>query len=252
MVQRIHGRSYRVHALTSKRMQELDRIMVGEYHIELLVMMENAGRALALLAKRFLNESVERKRILVMAGKGNNGGGGLASARHLHNWGANVEVILSSPRNDLAEAPAKQLRILEKMHISIHEQVNEIRTHIFALIIDSLLGYNQMGNPRGRVADLVEFANASCTPILSLDIPTGLDPNTGRHNNPCIKAIQTLTLAIPKVGLLRKQARPYVGEVFLTDISVPRKLYMKFGIARRSMFSQSTILQIDPEKRVFL
>ncbi len=237
MVETVANKPHQIRAVNSDQMRELDRIMLHEYHIDLLMLMENAGRDLALQAKRILTGPLQGKRILVMVGNGNNGGGGLASARHLYNWGAKVEIVLSSQKRDIIEAPARQLRILEKIGIPIREDVHEIRSRIFDLIIDSLLGYNQKGDPRGRVADLVEFANATRTPILALDIPTGLDPDTGQPNNPCIKATQTLTLAIPKIGLLKDAARPFVGELFVADISVPKDLYWKFGIRPEPTFS---------------
>ncbi len=195
-------------ALDSCEMAVLDRTMVEEYHVGLDLMMENAGKALALQSSRLLGGSLVNKNVLVLAGKGNNGGGGLAAARHMHNWGAKIQIILSSPKEELKEAPRKQIWILEAMRIRTSEKRDLTSVGPVHLVVDALLGYNQKGDPRARVAELVKMANQSDAPILSLDIPTGLDPDKGIPNNPCIGATETLTLALPKKGLLRPEAKP--------------------------------------------
>ncbi len=219
--------------------------MVEEYHIDLALMMENAGKALATQSSRLLGGSLVNRNVLVLAGKGNNGGGGLAPARHMHNGGANIQIILSSPREELREAPRKQVRILEAMRISTLEDRNLNIVRQVHLVVDALLGYNQKGEPRGRVADLVQMANEFHVPILSLDIPTGLDPDKGIPNNPCIRATETLTLALPKKGLLKPEAKPYVGRLFLADISVPRELYNGLGVGQESVFGSDFIVALD-------
>ncbi|MEE8187533.1 MAG: NAD(P)H-hydrate epimerase, partial [Nitrososphaerales archaeon] len=100
-------------------MAEVDREMIDEYGIDLLIMMENAGKALAQLAKRTLSDFVEGKKIAVLTGKGNNGGGGLVAARHLHNWGASIHVILGADEGELKDAPRKQLEILRRIGVEI-------------------------------------------------------------------------------------------------------------------------------------
>ena len=235
----------RIPSVSSSQMSELDKKMIREYCIDLLQMMENAGRALAIQSSIILGESLLGKKIIVLAGKGHNGGGGLAAARHIHNSGADVKIILSSKEEELKEAPAKQLAILERMRIPMVERFQERDLSNYDLIIDALLGYNQKGNPRGKVADLVTAANSSGRKILALDIPTGLDPDTGHANQPCIKADQTLTLALPKHGLVRGSARPYVGQLYLADITVPREYYESLGIEGRPIFADGYIVPID-------
>ncbi|MEZ4557896.1 MAG: NAD(P)H-hydrate epimerase [Caldilineaceae bacterium] len=99
-------------ALTTAQMQEVDRLMVEEYHIELLQMMENAGRNLAVLATRLLDDDIADRPIVVLAGRGNNGGGGLVAARHLLNWGAWVQVVTSYAPDGYKGVPRHQLDIL--------------------------------------------------------------------------------------------------------------------------------------------
>ncbi len=233
-----------VPSVTSVQMAEIDRRMLEEFHVDLIMMMENAGRALAFQSRAMLGD-LEKKKILVMAGKGNNGGGGLVSARFLHNWGANVMIALASPREEMKVVPRKQLEIAESLglRISIGSSADLSRKR-YHLVIDSLLGYNQKGDPRREVAGLVNAANASKGPILALDVPTGLDPDGGFPNQPCIRATQTLTLALPKRGLLRRKAKPYVGGLFLGDISVPLKVYHELGLWS-SVFARDAIVRIS-------
>ena len=94
-----------------------------------------------------------------------------------------------------------------------------------SLIIDALLGYNGKGDPRPPFSLWIERANRSGIPILSLDIPSGLDASTGLPGSPCIKATTTLTLAAPKTGLFADSAKGYVGELFLADIGIPPQVY---------------------------
>lgn len=219
--------------------------MVQQYHIDILQMMENAGRALAVQSKKLLGGNLDGKRVAVIAGKGNNGGGGLASARHAHNWGADAKIILSSPQKDLRQAPAKQLEILESMGLLVSKPSETPDLRDFDLIIDAMLGYGQKGNPTEEIARLVNLANSSGCAILALDIPTGLDPDTGRPNNPCVEADQTLTLAFPKKGLLEDHAKRYVGELFLADISIPRELYQSIELGQGSIFDEDSILRLS-------
>jgi len=127
----------KIPAVTREQMIEIDRLMIKDYDISLLQMMENAGRNLAELSRRLLDGTVSEKRVLVFCGSGNNGGGGMAAARHLSNWGAAVEVTLATERHKLKDEPAHQLRILEKMQVSITGKPSGKN---FDLIIDALIG----------------------------------------------------------------------------------------------------------------
>lgn len=228
--------------MSAHEMAELDRVLSVEYHIDLSMLMENAGRSLAAQSAVQMG-ATEGKRVLVMAGKGSNGGGGMVAARHLHNWGARVELVLSADTSDLKDLTSRQLGTLNSMGIAMARETDSEMAG-YDLIIDSLLGYNQTGDPRGKVAELVRRANHSGRPILCLDVPTGLDPDNGHPNNPCIRGSQTLTLALPKKGLLENSAKPYVGDLFLADIGVPLSLYRKFGLAQ-SIFETNTVIRLE-------
>ena len=101
-----------------------------------------------------------------------------------------------------------------------------------------MLGYNAKGDPYGAIKDLIEISNNSKKKVLSLDIPSGLDPDSGRIYNPCIKANYTLTLAYPKKGLLNKKARKYTGKLYLSYLTIPKDLSKKLKINLDHDFSQ--------------
>lgn len=228
--------------LTTPQMVEVDRLMIEEYQILLIQMMENAGRNLAELTKRQLGGQVAGRSIAILCGAGNNGGGGLAAARHLHNWGAEVSVKLAFDQTRLKEIPAHQWHILEAMGLTSNEEPDLGKAD---LIIDALIGYGLTGDPRQPVAGWIDRANDAGSPILALDAPSGLDTTSGVPGKPCIRAAATLTLALPKTGLLTAQAQSVVGDLYLADISVPPELYSRLGVEVPNLFENDTILKVN-------
>lgn len=239
------GDSYcMIPTVTTRQMQEVDRLMVEEYRITLIQMMENAGRNLAELAIRLGESDLREREIIVLCGAGNNGGGGMAAARHLHNRGARVSVIMVADEQWLKEIPAHQWNILKKMNL-VGPDGKSHPIEKPALIIDAMIGYGLQGDPRSHVANWIEWANGTGAPILALDTPSGLDTNSGTPGEPCIRATATLTLALPKTGLVVPQAGPYVGELYLADISVPPELYRRIGIETAPLFWPDTIIRLS-------
>jgi NAD(P)H-hydrate epimerase len=223
-----------VPALTVEQMRQVDRLMVDELHIELPQMMENAGRNLADLALQLFAPAS----VTVLAGPGGNGGGGLVAARHLHNRGAQVGVVLSDPGPELAGVTSHQLDILRRMRASICDEPSPA-----SLVIDALIGYGLARDPRGRARELIQWANLQRGPVLALDTPSGLDVTTGRVGSPCIGATATMTLALPKVGLLRAQRQ--VGRLYLADISVPALVYERLGLVVPPLFQDGPIVEVS-------
>ncbi|MGQ8338216.1 NAD(P)H-hydrate epimerase [Sunxiuqinia sp. A32] len=228
--------------ITTQQMIEVDKLMMEYYRIGLLQMMEMAGFNLATLAKRRFNLK-DDDNILVLAGTGGNGGGVLVAARHLSNWGMDVSVQLSNSIDHFKQVSLHQLDILEKMNVPIIENTNGRNFH---LIIDGLIGYSLRGNPRERVSRMIVEANENLAPVLSLDVPSGMDSTSGKINNPCIVAEATMTLALPKSGFLNKKSKPNVGELYLSDISVPPELYQRMGLIEAAfpIFSEENIIQL--------
>ena len=137
--------------ITVDQMREVDRAMEEDYHIELVQMMENAGLALANLAsRRFLDGNPREQRVLVMAGTGGNGGGGLVCARRLRNRGATVEVWLTQQGEGFKGIPGHQLDILRRMGTPLHVPGEEVELPQADLLIDALIGYSLRGAPTGR------------------------------------------------------------------------------------------------------
>ena len=231
-------------SLTTAQMAEVDRLMIEEYGIHLIQMMENAGCHLAEQARRMLGGCVIDRKIVVLCGSGNNGGGGMVAARNLHNWGAQVQVEITGDESHLKDVPAHQWGILQAMGIPRVGKVNA-RALRPDLIIDAIIGYGLRGDPRGEPAEWIAWANTQNAPILALDTPSGLDTTTGIPGKPVITADATLTLALPKVGLSTPQARPHVGQLYLADISVPPQLYQRLGLQVGPIFASNSIISIE-------
>ncbi len=235
-----------VPCLTTEQMIEVDRAMVEDYRIELVQMMENAGRNLAHLARvRFLGGDPLAMSVVVLAGTGGNGGGAMVCARRLRNWGATVQVFVSGSDRNLAPVPAHQLDILRRIGVPVQPAESLLPEAEPALVIDGIIGYTLRGSPRGNAARLIEWANGCRAPVLSLDVPSGVDSATGAVFEPAVRASATMTLALPKTGLVASQAKQHVGELYLADISVPPDLYRQYlGIDVPVLFADSEVVSL--------
>ena len=193
--------------------------------IHLIQMMENAGSQLAQLARnRFLEGEAVGKQVVLLAGSGGNGGGAMVCARHLHNWGADVTVVLSKAVQDLVGTIKHQGEILQLMDVEIGE-IDDLKEKPRGdLLVDGIIGYNLQGAPRERAAEMIRWANDQKSPVLALDLPSGLNASTGEVLEPTIRAAATMTLALPKEGL-RRAGKNVAGELYLADIGVPPELY---------------------------
>jgi len=236
----------RVPFLTAEQMIEVDRAMIDEYPIDLVRMMENAGRNLAQLARiRLLDGDPRGHRIAVLAGTGGNGGGALVAARRLHNYGAEVDVFVTRTDERFVPVPGRQLEILRTMGLQIGRATDLAAAGDPDLIVDGVIGYSLIGAPQGDAAALIRWANEQQAPILSLDAPSGGDTTTGTVYEPAIQATATMTLALPKQGLRTPGVEANVGEFYLSDISVPPELYSRLlGIELGPIFAESEIVRI--------
>ncbi|MEA3501274.1 MAG: NAD(P)H-hydrate epimerase [Actinomycetota bacterium] len=235
-----------VQYLTTDQMIEVDRAMMEDYRIDLVRMMENAGRNLAHLAReRFLGGDPRGHRVVVLAGTGGNGGGALVAARRLHNYGAEVTVFATKPDDEFTPVPGRQLDLLRRMGVTIGsaDAVESVETA--DVVLDGVIGYSLQGAPRGEAGALIRWTNEQAAPVLSLDAPSGVDTSTGTVFEPVVRATATMTLALPKEGLRAPGVETHVGELYLADISVPPELYSRFlGIDVGPIFAQSDIVRL--------
>jgi NAD(P)H-hydrate epimerase len=218
-------------------MREVDRLTVDEFAISLEQMMENAGRNLAVVARHRVDGDVAGRRVLVLAGSGGNGGGGLVAARHLVAAGARVSVALTVPPEALAPVTLRQYEAIRRLDVETGDVGSA------ELVVDALLGYGQQGSPTGEVARLIR--EASGARVLALDVPSGLELETGRLHDPHVRASATLTLALPKEGLRSVEAGGVTGDLYLADLSVPPPVYERLGLTYSSPFGQGPVVEVQ-------
>lgn len=229
-----------VPAVTAAQMAEVDGAAV-EMGISTEMLMENAGRQVALGCRALLG-GVAGKRIVCLAGSGHNGGDAFAAARRLHVWGAEVACVATAARERLSDLDRRQRGVAERIGIPV-VPVDAARLERADLLVDGLLGYSVRGAPRGDTELLIREADRSRVPILAVDLPSGLDPDRGVPLGVAIRATATVTLGLPKTGLLRPEARSLVGELLLADIGVPPSLYDRFGIDARPCFAEGDLVR---------
>jgi NAD(P)H-hydrate epimerase len=213
-----------VPAVDSDQMRKVDRIAVEETGPNLYQMMENAGRNLASLAIEVLGKAWREAKILVLAGSGGNGGGGICAARHLANRKKGVALCLARD-SALQSVPAFQRRVLQSTS-AIEIPFDQITKEQPDLVLDALIGYGLKAAPAGRVAELIKWTRSSGASVLALDIPSGVDATSGHAPGVFVDAGWTLTLALPKTGLIPQLS----GELYLGDIGIPEAVYSRIGI----------------------
>ena len=219
-------------------MADVDGIASTELGVPLELLMENASHQIA-VAARLLLGGVAGKRIVALAGSGNNGGDALGALRHLSGWGARVSAKLSGPAERLRPLARRQHDILAKLGVRFDAAPQDAD-----LLIDGLLGYSVAGPPRDAVSDLIRAANVSRLPILAVDLPSGMHPDTGEPLGVTIRAALTVTLALPKRGLMTTRSHALVGELLVADIGIPPQAFDRFGIETRGLFEQGDLVRI--------
>jgi NAD(P)H-hydrate epimerase len=222
-----------VPAVTAAQMREIDRIAIEQFGLGILQMMENAGRCLAQNVMEMIGGATGP--VMVLAGPGGNGGGGVCCARHLHNRGVEVYLALNKSASTLTGATLNQVFIAQSgglRPIDISE-VNNLIDDV-PVVVDALVGYGLHGAADGEAAELIEMANERARCILSLDVPSGLNATTGESEGPTICPTRTLTLALPKTGLA---AAPC--ELYVADIGIAPALYRRVGITVTPFFGSA-------------
>lgn len=237
-------------SVTPDEMRAIEHMMASEMGIVPAIMIEHAARNVVDLCRSLFDGSMREKKIALLCGKGGNGSVGLATARHLANAGALPVVFLASTVGELADHARAQHNILTQSGIPVRAhgmwKTAELASKLKSadLIIDALLAYNLVGDPREPLAGMIASANNAGKPILALDVPSGVDASTGKPSATAIEAKWTLMFALPKVGLLKADAKPYTGDMFLADISVPPAVYVKLNIETPLFFERESIVRL--------
>ncbi len=208
---------------TAAQMREMDRRTVEDYGVPSIVLMENAAlRVVDVIAERF--GPLRGKRIAVVCGKGNNGGDGLAIARHLAvRFGAEVAVGLLANPSELTGDAAVNYKMVQTFELHRYSDFPDLYGGI-DLVVDALLGTGIKGGVEGKLAETIGAMNDAHVPIVSVDVPSGLDADTGKVDGACVKATLTVTFALPKIGLMVYPGAEHVGELIVADIGMPREV----------------------------
>jgi len=214
--------------LTREQVRRVDQIAVQKYSMTPLVLMENAGHgAAAIINEKFGSTS----NALICCGPGNNGGDGCVIARHLHNAGWSVRVMVTGDQSKMSPDMLANYGIIESMglkpmiateHDAQQAMIKTIDQN--ELVIDALLGTGFQGQVRSPLAELIEAMNeAPKQSLIAIDIPSGLECDAGTPTNATIRADQTITFVSSKVGFSTASAAPFLGKVDVVDIGVPRE-----------------------------
>lgn len=212
----------------AEQMRQIDRRAI-EAGIPSVALMQSAGEAFARACLEELGNPAG-KRVVVVCGRGNNGGDGFVAARHLACAGAQVEVVLAGRADELTGDAAVFFAALGPMGVAVTLAADEPDVRLAerlghaALIGDALLGTGARGAPEGVIARLITTMNASDAPIVACDIPSGVAADTGRVEGTAVNALRTVTFALPKLGLLVYPGASHAGRVSIADIGIPRAL----------------------------
>ena len=216
--------------VTAREMRNIDRVAAEKYNVPGVVLMENAGRAVAEGAVRLLGDARGKKTFIVCGG-GNNGGDGFVAARWLHNSGVRVKVFLAADRSNLKGHAALHFDILERMGLEYLELTNprdlekaRITIGFADLVVDALLGTGFQGEMSELYRECVDMMNSSGRPILAVDIPSGVNADTGDIPYLAVKSAGTVTLGLPKPGLYLYPGANCAGEVEVAPIGLPVEL----------------------------
>jgi NAD(P)H-hydrate epimerase len=227
------GRS--VTAVTAAEMREVDRVAVEEFGVSLLQMMENAGRDLARCVREAGAEPV-----VVLAGNGGNGGGGLCAARHLANRDIEVSVVLDRSPDGLDGAARTQYETLAAMGVPVDDGVDALVDGGAETLVDALVGYGLDGPLRGTAGELVSEISSLDATVVALDVPSGMIATTGERPGPSIDPDRVLTLALPKIGLAELDC-----ELSLGDIAIPAGVYHSLDIPYSNPFGAEYRLELS-------
>jgi len=216
-------------SVSTEQIREIDNEAINVFKIPRLILMEHAGLEIAKATFKLLNNDINKK-IFIFCGSGFNGGDGMVAARHLYNWNYRPVVYLIGKESRCKHETSSNLAILKSLDIELNRFKYTLipslkqRLRYVDLIIDAILSIGIAGKVKFPVADLITCLNESGVPILAVDVPSGLDSNTGEICGVGIRAFKTITFAAPKRGFFLEDGPSHVGEVVLKDIGIPKRI----------------------------
>jgi NAD(P)H-hydrate epimerase len=232
-------------AITPEQRVELGRSMIEDFGVDSTQILESAALHFAHLARdRFLAGDAREKSVVVLAGAGGKGAVALAAARRLAGWGATVEVFLLRERSRLSPAALRLLEALDRAKVTVKDPSAPLAAEGPDAILEGTVGSGLRGRPKEDLADAVRWTAAQRIPILSLEVPAGMDAGTGAVSSPSIKATATLALALPQKGVVTHGAEEYRGELYLGDLGVPDIALRRLGLKVGPIFSESDLLRL--------
>ncbi|MBQ5706976.1 MAG: NAD(P)H-hydrate dehydratase, partial [Peptococcaceae bacterium] len=224
-----------MYLVTAEQMRQVDRKTIEELGIPEIVLMENAGKAVAdFLQEQF--DDLSEKTVTILAGAGNNGGDGLVVARYLHMLGVPVKVFLLAER-ELSPSTQRNYEILSRLPVKLYLLDSENSMHLFKvtvnysdILVDALLGTGTSREVTGKTEQVIEIINRRSCIKVAIDVPSGLNSDTGELWGKCIKADYTVALAQPKCGHYMNKGLKYCGEVVVKDIGIPQEIYQSLDL----------------------
>jgi len=222
-----------MYLVTAGEMREIDRQTIESYGLPSRILMENAGLgATRILLKKFKN--LINKKVGIVAGRGNNGGDGFVIARYLAKKGIHITIYLLAKKSMFKGDAAENLKILAPLDITVIEVSNQksLLKHTNSMLhqdiwIDAILGTGLKSDVKGFLKKIIEFINSFKKPVFSLDLPSGLNADTGQPCGACIQAHTTATFAFAKTGHLIFPGAIYSGNIEIVDIGIPKHIVEK-------------------------
>ena len=216
----------RIKTITSKKAKQLDALAQERYGVPAIMMMELAGIAVFKETQKVLRRA-RNKSVAVVCGAGNNGGDGFVAARHLYNEGVAVCIFVVGDRMNIKNDAKMNYDIVQNIKIKTHavkskKEINKLRN--YGVIVDAIFGIGLARDVAGIYREVIEGINSLNKTVIAVDIPSGLDADTGLPRGIAVKAATTVTMAAAKKGFYVKEGPKYAGKIVVADIGWPRGL----------------------------
>lgn len=235
-------------------MHRIDQEAINRYQIPGQVLMENAGAKVVQTLIHNFEESMTQKTVIVVVGKGNNGGDGLVVARHLINKGVDTKVFILSKLKDIRGDSANNLKILKNMGIPLYylteeKDLNKLKIGLVKahFVVDAIFGTGFKGASMGVTEQAIDIINRSEAKVIAVDVPSGVESSTGKVHGSCIKADYTITFGFPKLGFFMHNAADFLGQLTVVDISIPYWLPEQLGI-KRKLVTADEVISMFPKR----